>query len=214
MSKMTVSDSTLTMLASADSIASLAARLGVSAVVALIEENTTVTFKHGDAVQLATLLVNGGVSKHSAKRYADIAVMAVKALAHQASLATSKVKPAEKASVRLASQQANLALLAGLSDMRDIRAWSKENGPKAEKTPAKTPAPAPAPAQAESLSPPETPAQAEKAGQIREIRETFAMLNSGQLTPSEALETIAWIVGSMIIKPTAKPTAKPVKTGT
>ena len=203
MSKMNVSESTLALLASADGTANLAARLGVSAVMALIEENTSVAFRHGDAVQLATLLVNGGISRHSAKRYADVAVMTVKAIAHQASLASSKAKPAEKASVRLASQQASLAELAGMSDMRKIRVWAKENGPKAEK--ART-----------TETPTETPtAQAvEATGQLREVRETLAMLNAGQLTQSDALSTIAEIVGIAIAKP-AKPVIKPVvKTGT
>ena len=207
--KMNVSESTLGLLASAEGVAKLAARLGVGAIIALIEENIGVAFRHGDAVQLANLLVNGGVSKHSAKRYADIATMAVKAIQHQMTLASAKAKPAEKASVRLASQQASLAELAGVSDMRLVREWSKEKGPKAEKAEkAETAKKAETPTQAENLFPPETPAQAEKAGQIREIRKTFASHNAGQLTQSEALETIAAIVGSMIIKP-AVPTNTP-----
>lgn len=211
--KMTVSDSTLALLASAEGTTNLAARLGVSAVVALIEENITVVFKHGDAVQLATLLVNGGISKHTAKRYADISVMAVKAIQHQMTLAASKAKPADKPAVKAASQMASLASLAGVSDMRKIREWAKENGPKADKVEKKADK-VDAPAQAETLFPPETPAQAEKTGQLREIKETLVMLNSGQLTPDEALETIALIVGSMIIKPAAPTKTPRRKTGT
>lgn len=209
--KMNVSEATLAMLASAEGVASLAARLGVSAVMALIEENLGVTFKHGDAVQLATLLVNGGISKASGKRYADITVMACKAIAHQASLASSKAKPAEKASVRLASQQASLAELAGMRDMRDIRAWAKDHGIKA-KEPETAPETAPAPAP--ETAPETAPATVEATGQLREIKETLAMLNAGQLTQSDALSTIAEIVGIAIAKPT-KPVIKPVvKTGT
>ena len=202
--KMTVSESTLSMLASAEGVASLAARLGVSALVALIEENISVSFKHGDAVQLASLLKAGGISQHSAKRYADITVMACKAIQLQATLASSKAKPADKAGIKAASMAANLAELAGMSDMRDIRAWSKNHGPKGEKT-----------ATAQAVEP--TAQAIESVGQLREVRETLAMLNSGQLTQAEALSAIAEIVGLAIakpVKPTAKPTAKPVKTGT
>ena len=209
--KMSVSESTLAMLANADAATVSAAKTGVKALLELITENLTVNFKHGDAVQLAGLLVNGGISKHSAKRYADIAVMAVKAIQHQATLASSTAKPANKPAIKAANVTLNLQSLREMSDMRDIRAWSKEHGPKGTTEKATAPTAPTAPATATATAAP-TATAVEAVGQLREVRETLAMLNAGQLTTIEALEAIAGVVGLAIAKPAAKPITPVIKT--
>ena len=195
---------TLALIRSADDSANAAAKSGVKAVVALIRENIAEKFKHGDAVELATLLKDGKVAVHSAKRYADLTVIAIKAINHQASLAASKAKPAEKQAAKDSSIKTSLETLASFASMAKVRQWSKDNGPKGEKT-----------ATAQAVEP--TAQAIESVGQLREIRECLAMVNTGQITQTEALNTIGEIVGLAIakpVKPTAKPTAKPVKTGT
>lgn len=213
MKKMTVSDSTLALLAHADAATVAAAKTGVKALLQLVTDNVEVTFKRGDATDLAGMLKKGGIAQHSAKRYADISVLTVTAIQMQANIASSKVKATEKAAAKAASATASLDTLRKMSDMRKVRQWAKENGPKADKV-EKADKVDKVDAPTETIEP--TAQAVEATGQLREVRETFAMLNSGQLTQSEALETIALIVGAMIIKPAkpAKPTTKPVKTGT
>lgn len=209
---------TMALIRQADEATMAANKSGVKAVMALIRENVGERFVHGSAVELANILKDGKVSSHSAKRYADICVMACKAITHKSNLATNKVKADEKSIARIASIEDNLATLAGMVSMSKIREWSKEHGPKgtAEKTSEKASDKAPTPAPTPEPTP--EPATIEAVGQLREIRECLAMVNLGQLTQVEALSAIAEIVGLAITTPaktakTAK-TAKLVKTGT
>ncbi len=211
---MQASIETLAMIRQADQSVVDANKAGVAAVMALIQENLQFRFPHGKAAELAAILRDGKVAQHSAKRYADLTAMSVNAIAHQGSLAASKApnNPTAKGTARDIALADNLTTLIGMASMAKIREWAKENGPKAKtQKPAPTPAAeAAAPTPAAEAAAPMAP-NLEALGQMREIRECLAMVNTGQITQTKALETISQIVGLAIAKP-IKPTAKPTKT--
>lgn len=200
---------TLALIRAADESTVNANKAGVKAVMALIRENLDQKFPHGSAVELAALLKDGKVATHTAKRYADLTAMAVKAIAHQATLAASKAKVSEKAAAKSASIEASLATLAGLSNMAKIRQWAKDSGPKAKEK-AKEKATVEAPAEAPAEAPVEAPTapNIEAMGQMREIREVLAMINAGQVTAGEGLATIATVAGIQLASVPKAPAGK------
>ena len=183
-------------------------KAGVAAVMALIQENIQFRFPHGKAAELADILKDGKVAPASAKRYAELCAMAVNAIAHQGNLAASKApnNPTAKGAARDMALADSLATLTGLASMSKVREWAKENGPKA-KAKAKKSAPAadvpaadvPA-ADVPAADVPAAPATIEAIGQLREVRECLAMVNSGMVTQAEAIATIAEIVGIQLTK--------------
>ena len=203
---MQASIETMALIRQADQSVIDANKAGVAAVMALIQENIQFRFPHGKAAELADILKDGKVAPASAKRYAELCAMAVNAIAHQGNLAASKApnNPTAKGAARDMALADSLATLTGLASMSKVREWAKENGPKA-KAKAKKSAPA---ADVPAADVPAAPATIEAIGQLREVREAIAMVNSGQITPAEALSTIAGVVGVSIAAPVPTKTAR------
>ena len=204
---------TIELIRSAEVSMVNAHKVGVVAVIALIHDNISERFPHGAAVELASILKDGKVPSHSAKRYADLTAMAVKALNMQADIAAGNVKAKnadEKSAARIASIEANLAMLTSMASMAKVRDWSKANGPKAKNdVPAADVPAADVPvADVPAADVPVAPVNIEAIGQLREVKETLAMLNAGQITPAEALSTIAGVVGVSIAAPVPTKTAR------
>ena len=196
---------TLALIRQADESVTAAAKAGVKAVMALIHDNLQFKFPHGKAAELAAILKDGKVTPASAKRYAELCAMAVNAIAHQGALAASKApnNQTAKGAARDMALADNLSTLASMASMAKVREWAKENGPKVK---AKAKAPTEAPTEA-PIAP-----NLEALGQMREIRETLAMVNAGQITAGEGLATIATIAGIQLAKSLPAPASKTART--
>lgn len=193
--------STIGQLIQADSMATLQKRLGLAALLDLVEDTVTIKVKHGIAAETAAILREGGLPAARAKYYSEKAAQVCAALQLQGVLASSKARGIDaKAEAYNASVSSNLAMLAGLTSVAAAQKWAKDNGPKAR-------ADAQMDEAAEKLaSVPDADdngttdnqpsAQAiEAAGMLREVREVIAMVMSGQLTDKDAISAIAETLG-------------------
>lgn len=197
---MKISQATLDAISASELAAQNAGQAGVKAVIALLEDYDVRPAKHGDAKVLSDLLKNAGVKSAACKRYAELTVMASATVHHRAVVARSKVKAVAKAETEKSSVLADMAKLSSMESMAKVRQWSKDNGPKVkEKAPTEAPTEAPTAPTAPNI---------EAIGQIREVKETIAMINAGQITAGEALATIAGIVGIQLTSVPKAPAGK------
>jgi len=201
---LTVRAETIGRLMAADNMATLQKRLGLAALIDLVEDTQNIKVEHGIATQTAAILKGGGLPAARAKYYSEKAAQICAAMQLQATLASSKVRGKEaKAGAYAASMISNLAMLASMVSVAAAQAWAKKNGPKAkadngaaDNGAADNGAADNGAADNGAADNNAPSAQAiEQAGQLREVRELVAMALAGQLTDTDAISAIAETLG-------------------
>lgn len=197
---LTIRASTIGQLIQADDMTQLQKRLGLAALIDLVEDTVTIKVKHGIAAETAAILKEGGLPAARAKYYSEKAAQVCAALQLQGVLASSKACGIDaKAEAYNASMSSNLAMLASMASVAAAQAWAKKNGPKARAEAQMDEASeklASVPDATDTPDDNQPSAQAiEAAGMLREVREVIAMVMSGQLSDKDAVSAIAEVLG-------------------